>query len=261
MTPAGVDEPAGSPLAAPDTAIATPPHRKTIVTIRRRRRDSVLSPAEVLARAADRGQPAMDPLGILQSMLERPAAEPVVRAPPAQAGGHRGGADADFWQIWLTHRNYLRARSLRFSSGNMADAEDALSEAMLKAAQTFESTAIHNHRAWLLRLVHNACMDRHRKNRRQTRLAKDITESDAPSLPALAVQPGRTPEELLAAFQQVGNLQRAMMSLPAFLVEPLLRHLDEESDAEIAGSLHVTKEVVRKRRQIARAMLRRQMPL
>ncbi len=140
----------------------------------------------------------------------------------------------------------------------MADAEDALSEAMIKAAQTFSAAAIRNHRAWLVRLVHNACMDRHRSNRRQSRLAKDITDADAQSAPAVAILPERSPEELLAAMQQMGDLQRALGALPDFLSEPLMLYLDDQSDAEIAGSLNVTREVVRKRRQIARALLRRQ---
>ena len=42
----------------------------------------------------------------------------------------------------------------------------------------------------------------------------------------------------------------------AFLAEPLMLYLDEHSDGEIAVRLNVTKEVVRKRRQIARALLR-----
>ena len=52
-----------------------------------------------------------------------------------------------------------------------------------------------------------------------------------------------------------------MGALPSFLAEPLLLYLDDLSDAEIAASLNVTKEVVRKRRQIARALLRRQISL
>jgi RNA polymerase sigma factor (sigma-70 family) len=182
-------------------------------------------------------------------------------ATPVEAIARAAVPESDeqaFWRIWLQQRNYLRAHALRFSSGNMADAEDALSDAMIKAAQTFSAAAIRNHRAWLVRLVHNACMDRHRSNRRQSRLAKDITDADAQSAPAVAILPERSPEELLAAMQQMGDLQRALGALPDFLSEPLMLYLDDQSDAEIAGSLNVTREVVRKRRQIARALLRRQ---
>jgi len=163
-----------------------------------------------------------------------------------------------FWNIWLTHRDYLHRNSLRFSSGNPADAEDALSEAMLKAMQAFSLAAIRNHRAWLLRLVHNACVDRHRNNRRQNRLS-EMTGTDAQPVPALVPEHTRSPEESLSASQQITDLQRAMSALPRSLAEPLLLHLDEVPDADIARRLNITKEVVRKRRQMARDWLRRQM--
>ncbi|MGD0190325.1 MAG: sigma-70 family RNA polymerase sigma factor [Rhizomicrobium sp.] len=243
-----------------NAAPADLPVRKTIVTITRKKRTRKLSPVSVLARASEITSPGENPSSIGRSHLDRRLADR--RAGNASAVGTEGsGGPDDFWRIWLQHKDYLRARSLRFSSGNTADAEDALSEAMLKAAQSFQSSIVQNHRAWLLRLVHNACMDRHRSNRRLNRLAKDITEADAVTAPAVAIQPDRSPEELLQAFEQIGSLKRAMNALPAFLADPLLRYLDEQSDTEIAGSLKVTKEVVRKRRQIARALLRRQMPV
>ncbi len=228
---------AAQPVApsVPEPPAADAPVRAIKHRMRRRK----LSPVQVLARAAP------DPL----VLLERAAEQPLARAK----------SEKEFWQVWLAHLAYLRSQALRFSGGNVADAEDALSEAMLKAAHTFSSEAIHNPRAWFLRLVYNACMDRYRNNRRQTRLAKDITESDATSAPAVAIQPERSPEELCAAFQEIGRLRRALDSLPAFLSEPLLSYLDEESDADIAGRLNVTKEVIRKRRQIARNLLRRHM--
>ena len=207
---------------------------------RKKSRKAAVTPAMVIARALGGARTPATPV------------EAIARAAPQESD------EEVFWRIWLQQRNYLRAHALRFSSGNMADAEDALSEAMIKAAQTFSAAAIRNHRAWLVRLVHNACMDRHRSNRRQSRLAKDITDADAQSAPAVAILPERSPEELLAAMQQMGDLQRALGALPDFLSEPLMLYLDDQSDAEIAGSLNVTREVVRKRRQIARALLRRQ---
>ncbi len=179
-------------------------------------------------------------------------------APSTTPKDERGDAEAAFWPVWLEHRSYLRNHSLRFSGGNLADAEDALSDAMLKAVQNFSPDKIRNHRSWLLRLVHNACMDRHRGNRRRQRVARDIMDGDARAAPAVVVQPDRSPEELLAAVEQVDGLRRALGTLPDFLAEPLLLYLDERSDGEIAGSLNVSREVVRKRRQIARALLRQQ---
>lgn len=228
------------------------------------------SPVDVLASALE---PQRNPMRLLARMFDpgRPhlggASGPAPVPDDAASAGHRAqdlpghqrAADQTaFWKIWLVHRDYLQRYSLRFSSGNSADAEDAMSEAMLKAVQAFSLAAIHNHRAWLLRLVHNACIDRHRNNRRQNRLS-EMSNADAPPIPALVPQPGRSPEEFLDASQQVTGLQRAMNALPRTLAEPLSLHLDDVSDAEIAGRLNITKEVVRKRRQMARDWLRRQM--
>lgn len=226
----------GAPGTEPDDLSPADETGKPVkIRIRHRKRTKRLSPAAVLARSLDGG-------------VEH----------RADLAGDGGSAEAVFWRVWLEHRNYLRMHSLRFSGGNMADAEDALSEAMLKAAQSFSPAKIRNHRSWLLRLVHNACMDRHRSNRRRQRVAKDIMDADPHTVPAVAVQPDRSPEELLAAFEQVDDLRRALAALPAFLAEPLLLYLDERSDSEIALNLNVTKEVVRKRRQIARSLLRQQ---
>jgi RNA polymerase sigma factor (sigma-70 family) len=178
-------------------------------------------------------------------------------APPAVA--REAPADSQFWQVWLVHRDYLHRYSLRFSNGNAADAEDALSEAMLKAAAAFEASVVRNERAWLLRLVHNACMDRHRGRRRQHRIVEEAGHEDSGLFSVVAPQPDRSPEELLSAVQLVDELKEALAALPHSLGEPLLLYLEERSDAEIAAKLNVTKEVIRKRRQMARDWLRRRL--
>jgi len=224
------------------------------IKIKRRRK---LSPAAVIAKAIEpRSFPNTtgDPLNLLMRSLgwpqQRPAAPDVVREAPA---------DAQFWQVWLSHREYLHRFSLRFSNGNAADAEDALSEAMLKAAAAFETTVVRNQRAWLLRLVHNACMDRHRGRRRQHRIVEEAGNEESGFFSFVAPQPDRSPEELLSAVQFVDELKQALAALPQSLAEPLQLYLEERSDAEIAAKLNVTKEVIRKRRQMARDWLRRKL--
>jgi len=247
-------------------------------TVRRKKRRGIKRSAAVavLARAID-GPPSRirrDSLRILAQLFDaKPAPGSGARpAPPAGEAASissdrqkvvnaRATADAVFWPIWLTHRDYLYRCSLRFSGGNAADAEDALGEAMLKALHAFPDAEIRNHRAWLLRLVHNACMDRYRLKERQNRLMSDIVDDDGQSVPAIVPKPNRSPEELLGALQLVTCLQDAMMKLPRSLAEPLLLYLDDLSDADIAASLNVTREVVRKRRQMARDWLRRRILL
>ena len=162
---------AGSGRAAADeaaTAAAEPEavqrEDSTPVPVRSRRHVRRKSAAaSVIAHSLDAAQRQQREL---LGMLER-SARP--KPPPA-----REEADGVFWPVWLEHRSYLRGHALRFSGGNMADAEDALSEAMLKAVQNFSPAKIRNHRSWLLRLVHNACMDRHRGNSRRQRVAREL---------------------------------------------------------------------------------------
>lgn len=221
------------------------------------------SAAAVLARALEHPeQQIREALQALDERPESPAQSEAVSDVPSGTSRRESEPESDdqqFWNTWLEHRDYLYRYAIRFSGRNLADAEDALSEAMLKAARTFSASKIRNHRAWLLRLVHNACMDRHRSNRRHRRAVQDIKDSDSLSAPAVAIQPDRTPEDMLVIFQQFESLQHALGALPEFLAEPLMLHLDDRPDAEIAGALKVTREVVRKRRQIARALLRRQL--
>lgn len=245
----------------PDKRALSEKSSRKVKTVRRIRKRS---PASVLARALERTElpETRELLRAFEQRPEQPAAADVPPAAPLAEDRSEFQQETDeerFWNTWLEHRDYLHRYAIRFSGGNLADAEDALSEAMLKAARTFSASKIRNHRAWLLRLVHNACMDRHRSNRRHRRAVQDIKDVDSLSAPAVAIQPDPTPEDLLAMFQQFESLQRALSALPAFLVEPLMLHLDDLPDAEIAGALKVTREVVRKRRQIARAILRRQL--
>ncbi len=248
-----------------------PPIRKTA---RRKKRRGIKQPAAVAVLARTIEGPTSirrDTMLLLAHVFDlksapaeaRPA-EPerevaAVSSDKQRVAEARATADAAFWPVWLAHRDYLYRSSLRFSNGNTADAEDAMGEAMLKAVQAFPHAEIRNHRAWLLRLVHNACMDRYRVKQRQNRLMSDIANDDGQSVPAVAPKRNRSPEELLGAVQLITCLQDAMMTLPRSLAEPLLLYLDDLSDADIAASLNVTKEVIRKRRQMARDWLRRKM--
>jgi len=202
-----------------------------------------LTPVEVLARAAEGrrdgrlfGAPRT-PAAVIARSLDRPR-----------------GLDA-FWAIWMAHQNALRSRSLRLSGGNQADAEDALSAAMVRAAQAFGRQPVHNPGAWLVRILHNTCMDQHRRNAH--RVPIDTDDADLPQPSAAAwVKEAPSPEEALSQQESDAAWGRAMGALPASLVEPLRLHLDDWSDERIAAHLNISRELVRKRRQLARNRLR-----
>jgi len=178
------------------------------------------------------------------------------RAPPEPAPA--GPAPfADFWNVWLKHHDYLFKQSLRFTAGNMADAEDALSQAMLKGSQHFDSETIRNERAWFTRLVHNACMDQHRSRKRQSRLSDEIDGDDPDQAPNITPRPMRTPDEALHMRQTFDQLENQLLNLPISLLEPLLlRVIEEKSYDEIAGRMGLSNCAVRKRIQLARDRLR-----
>ncbi|WP_372784948.1 RNA polymerase sigma factor [Phenylobacterium sp.] len=212
------------------------------VASRRRAAAAPASPAEVLARAALRGTgrrlggARLSPAAVIAQALDRPA--------------HLEG----FWAMWLAHQDVLRHRSFRLSGGNRANAEDALGNAMVRAAQAYLSQQVRNPRAWLLTILHNTCMDEHRRDASQTAIEDPAGETASPS-PAWAGV-ALSPEEELSQAQMDQAWRRAMGALPGLLSHPLRLHLEGWSDDDIAERLEISREVVRKRRQLAKDRLR-----
>lgn len=220
------DAPPAPPPAQPQP-VAAPPAQPMARLVRRRSASAVeilaggrLTPAGVIARALDR-QPTLD----------------------------------SFWAIWLAHQDALRMRSLRLSGGNRADAEDALSNTMLRAAQAFMRQPVQNPGAWLVRILHNACMDQHRQKATQAPIEGDVADTPSMSAPSL-VKAEPSPEEALSQAQLQGAWRQALATLPDSLVDPLRLHLDDWSDDDIAVHLNISRELVRKRRQLAKERLR-----
>jgi RNA polymerase sigma-70 factor (ECF subfamily) len=144
-------------------------------------------------------------------------------------------------------------------SGNMDDAQDALSEAMVKASTKFEDSMdeIRNHRAWLSRIVHNACIDLHRQNRRKAEYREETHGSaDIPASPITAPTIP-SPEESFLAGEQLDQLETALLAMQEKLRKPLLmRCVQDRSYDEIAEALGLSNCAVRKRVQLAREHLR-----
>ena len=150
---------------------------------------------------------------------------------------------------------------MQMMSGNMADAEDALGNAMVRASSHFAEGgggAITNQRAWLSRLVHNACIDFYRARSRQKRWTDEIVAmADGDFIPS-APSPEPTPEEVAETGESMRSLQRGLDNLPEPLRGPIiLRFLEGRSYAEIAERLCITNCTARKRVQLARERLRR----
>jgi len=82
------------------------------------------------------------------------------------------GVEAIFWSQWQEHQHYLYRCCLKYL-GNPTDAQDALSEAMLKAWDKISTTAqpIQNIKAWLVKLTSHYCIDIRRKRGSVTGIA------------------------------------------------------------------------------------------
>ncbi len=219
-----------------------------------------LDPAEVLARSLsslftfDSIGPRAAPRGDVAPPEPASAEGPPAKDP---SPGHNRPSNEMFWRVWLDQEDYLFKQALRFSSGNMADAEDALSTAKLNGSQAYIEGEILNEKAWLTRLVHNACMDQLRNRKRRTKMVDDSIRDEPDSLPPLVATPAANPFEELINKELIETLERDLLNLPVKLLEPLLmRCLEDLSYNQIAEELNITNAAARKRIQLARERLR-----
>jgi RNA polymerase sigma factor (sigma-70 family) len=166
-------------------------------------------------------------------------------------------ADGDasaFWKLWERHRAHLYAICFQFFRKNSHEAEDALSEAMLKAVEKMPQFAgsITDPRAWLARFTYNHCIDLHRRNR----LRRHDTTEDKNIENNLETE--ISPETSLFEHETQDHLNRLVNALPKTLREAFaLRFIHEISYEDIASRLNLSPASVRKRIQRARIFLKR----
>ena len=74
---------------------------------------------------------------------------------------------SDFWSLWGEYKDYLYHACVKWM-GNISQAEDVLSQAMLKAEEKiriYEVQAI-NFKCWVTKLTYNLCLDLQRQRYR-----------------------------------------------------------------------------------------------
>ncbi len=211
---------------------------------------------QILARSV---APGPDPVVAQSLAVTQVEAVAQPQSPSSQNG-------AAFWDVWLLHQDHLLRQCLRIMSGNVADAEDALSSAMMRASSRYEVYAdeIINQRAWLSRLVRNSCIDHFRGEQRRHRLlekhapgssARHYTEPQPVPPAGATLQP--SPEQKAIDRSLLSRLAEDIRRLPEHLRRPLMmRFLQDKSYAEIAETLGLSNAAVRKRIQLARQRLR-----
>lgn len=164
-----------------------------------------------------------------------------------------------FWRRWEQYRPALFQQCLRLLGGDKADAEEAMSITLLSATQQFThaSPSIRDERAWLKRILFNACMDVHRYRKR---FISPGTHAEHPHAEEPEPASGDTEvsaEEVLLAQERSRELQDHIQALPASLRVPLImRFYRDMSYPEIAEELKLTNCNVRKRVQLAYSQLR-----
>lgn len=165
---------------------------------------------------------------------------------------------AAFWRGWMEHKGYLAQLALRWMSGNHADAEDLLSRACIKAHDRYlrDAAKIRKLRPWLARLLHNICMDEHRKRAVRNRMTEQFHPEQLEHL-AIQTRPTRPHDEHNDLAEAVSTALDAIMAMPDRLRHPfVLRFIYQYSNQEIARHLCLTEVNVRKRIQIGRGLVR-----
>jgi RNA polymerase sigma-70 factor (ECF subfamily) len=146
----------------------------------------------------------------------------------------------------LPHLKRLYGTAYRMT-GNAADAEDLVQEALLRAFRGFDRfRAGSNIRAWLYTILHRVRTDTFRRAGR--RVHTEELAGDGPSVPP--------PQEGLVWGGEA--VERALLRVPEVFREAvLLRDVEELSYAEIATALEVPQGTVMSRISRGRALLRR----
>ncbi|NES91973.1 RNA polymerase sigma factor [Okeania sp. SIO2B9] len=166
--------------------------------------------------------------------------------------------EKEFWQVWWEHRDRLYRCCLRLMNSNQADAEDALSDSMLKALHKVRKFAgkIANLPAWLMTLTRNLCLDLIRKRSRRAVGVDDIEwVGDSGEMGvASAVE---LPEQVLEKDERSVVIRRAIASLPERMRETFILHFYQElSYQEIVERQGISYDSVYKRISQARKKLK-----
>jgi RNA polymerase sigma-70 factor (ECF subfamily) len=164
-----------------------------------------------------------------------------------------------FWQIFQQHRVYLFRCCLKWMNGNSTEAEDLLSQAMVKAWEKVQKYAgkIDNFKCWLTTLTRNFWIDLTR--RRGANQVEDIeVYADRNELGLVSVED--TPAIALDSDEKKRVIRRAIDELPTKMRETFILHFYEElSHQEISEKQNISYQNVCKRISQARAILREEL--
>ncbi|MEZ2250782.1 RNA polymerase sigma factor [Microcoleus sp.] len=164
-----------------------------------------------------------------------------------------------FWQEWQANQDYLSHCCLNWMNSNPIDAEEVLSQAMLKAWTEWQNygSKIKCPKAWLTKIIYNFCIDLHRKRKRDAVTFQKIEDIKFEDHPVFSFR-AEFPESKLLDLEMRAYLRHKIESLPARLRQPFVLHYcQEKSYPDIAKQLICSEENVRKSVRKARRILQR----
>ena len=161
-----------------------------------------------------------------------------------------------FAEVVLPHLDAALSLA-RWLTGSLADAEDVVQEASIRAFGAIDSFRDGSSRAWVLTIVRNTAFSWLRKNRLK---ALVVTDDDSVFEAASFSNDGRStqqsPEALLIAKADADSLNAAITALPLKFKEVLvLREVDDLSYREIAQVVSLPIGTVMSRLSRARKLL------
>ena len=166
---------------------------------------------------------------------------------------------SDFWQEWQAVRAHLYRCCLKWMNSNPIDAEEVLSQAMLKAWNEWKNSGrkIKYPKAWFTQIIYNFCMDVHRKRRREALASESIDDIKFENHPAFYSRVG-FPESNILDLEMRAYLRHTIESLPPRLREPfVLYYCQNQSYKDIAKLFPFSEENVRKCVRKTRRILHR----
>ncbi|MCT7961388.1 sigma-70 family RNA polymerase sigma factor [Laspinema sp. D1] len=168
------------------------------------------------------------------------------------------GESLAFWSLFQQHRDHLLRCCLKWMNGNSTEAEDLLSQGMLKALKKAHKYAdkIENFKSWITKLIRNYWLDLKRK--RGLNSVEHIECYGDQEEGWISVQD--SPASVLENDEQKSVICGAINQLPIRVRETFILHFYQElSHQEIAQKQAISYPNVCKRISQARAILREEL--
>ena len=165
---------------------------------------------------------------------------------------------SDFWSLWVEHKDYLYHACLKWM-GNVPEAEDVLSQAMLKAEAKIRihQVEVINFKAWVTKLTYNLCLDLQRQRYRTIQYCHTQEVISHRNAELLATREEENPV-LVAQQQELEKIFSVWIDeLRPILRDTFILYFQEElSYIEIAQKLNISCCNVRRRIHEARIILK-----